>query len=109
MTVGERVAARRKEIKMTQDELAKKLGYKSRSSVNKIELSLADVPLSKIEDIARALDCEAGYLMGWTDKKQSEARDRFLKAFDQLSPEDQEVLAAQAEATLAARRAQDTH
>ena len=43
MTVGERIAARRKDLNMTQEELARKLGYKSRSSVNKIELSWAQV------------------------------------------------------------------
>lgn len=39
MTIGERIKKRRLELGMTQDELAKKLGYKSRSSVNKLELN----------------------------------------------------------------------
>ena len=39
MTVGDRIRARRTELGMTQEELAKKAGYKSRSSINKIELS----------------------------------------------------------------------
>lgn len=69
MTVGERIAARRKELNMTQEELAKKLGYKSKSSINKIELQWSNVPLSKLERIAAALDCEPGYLMGWDEKK----------------------------------------
>ena len=72
MTVGERIAARRKELNMTQDELAKKLGYKSRSSINKIELEWSNVPLSKLEKVARALDCEASYLMGWTEVSEPE-------------------------------------
>lgn len=65
MTVGERIAARRKELNMTQEELARKLGYKSRSSINKIELSWSKVPLSKLERVAAALDCDAQFLMGW--------------------------------------------
>lgn len=69
MTVGERIAARRKELNMTQEELAKKLGYKSKSSINKIELQWSNVPLSKLEKIAAALDCEPGYLMGWEEEK----------------------------------------
>lgn len=32
MTVGERIKQKRIELNMTQDELAKKVGYKSRSS-----------------------------------------------------------------------------
>lgn len=109
MTVGQRIAARRKELKMTQEELAKKLGYKSRSSVNKIELEWAEVPLSKIEKVAAALDCDAGYLMGWSEEKPSDARRRILMALDQMDLSDQEFLADYAERTLALRRFLDTH
>jgi repressor LexA len=50
---------------MTQDELAKKMGYKSRSSINKIELGLTDIPQSKITAFARALHTTPAHLMGW--------------------------------------------
>ena len=36
MTIGQRIKERREELDITQDELAKRLGYKSRSSINKI-------------------------------------------------------------------------
>jgi transcriptional regulator with XRE-family HTH domain len=42
---------------MTQEELAKKVGYKSRSTINKIELDINDVSESKLVKIAKALDC----------------------------------------------------
>lgn len=110
MTVGERIAARRKELNMTQEELAYKLGYKSRSSINKIELAWSKVPLSKVEKVAAALECDAAYLMGWQEEPvESGLRDRVLKAFDQMDPDLQELFAAQAEAALAARQSQDTH
>lgn len=64
MTIGERIKERRIELGMTQDELAKIVGYKSRSSINKIELS-RDLPLKKVSLIAAALDTPPGYLMGW--------------------------------------------
>ena len=38
MTIGQRVKIRREELGMSQEELAKKIGYKSKSSINKIEL-----------------------------------------------------------------------
>ena len=38
MTIGQRIKQRREELQMSQEELATKLGFKSRSSVNKIEL-----------------------------------------------------------------------
>ena len=37
MDIGERIKLRREELNLSQDELAKKVGYKSRSSINKIE------------------------------------------------------------------------
>jgi transcriptional regulator with XRE-family HTH domain len=66
MNVGERIKQRRLELGLSQDELAKKVGYKSRSSINKIELS-RDLPLKKVELMAKALDTTPGYLMGWIE------------------------------------------
>lgn len=93
MTVGERIAARRKDLNMTQEELAKKLGYKSRSSVNKIELEWSNVPLSKIQKVAAALDCDAAYLMGWQEELRSRddliqrQHDEINEIFDKMPPE----------------------
>ena len=66
MTIGERIRNRRLELNMTQDELAKKAGYKSRSSINKIELS-RDLPLRKISKVAAALDITPTELCGWEE------------------------------------------
>lgn len=69
MTFGERVRARREQLDMTQDELAKKLGYKSRSSVNKIELDQRNMKQSQIVSLANALQTTPGYLMGWKENE----------------------------------------
>ena len=47
--LGENIRAARERLNMTQDELAKKLGYKSRSSTNKIESGENDIFQSNIE------------------------------------------------------------
>ena len=70
MLIGERIKARRLQIDMSQDELAKKVGYKSRSSINKIELDGRGLPYPKIVKIAEALQVTPGYLMGWEDDKE---------------------------------------
>ena len=67
MNVGDRIKKRRLELGLTQEELAKKAGYKSRSSINKIELS-RDLPLPKVQEVARILDCRPSYLLGWEDE-----------------------------------------
>lgn len=67
MTVGERVKSRRTELGMTQEELARKLGYKSKASINKIELGVQDLPQKKIAAFAKALETEPAVLMGWQE------------------------------------------
>ena len=66
MTVGQRIKQRREELGLTQEELAQKVGYASRSSINKIELS-RELPSKKIALMADALDTTPSFLMGWTD------------------------------------------
>lgn len=72
--IGKQIRERRTELGLTQDELAKKLGYKSKSSINKIELGVNDIPQSKIEQFAKALDTTPAYLMGWETKTDARLR-----------------------------------
>lgn len=65
MGIGEKIKNRRIELGMTQEELAVKIGYKSKSTINKIELGINDIPLSKVEEFAKALSVSTAYLMGW--------------------------------------------
>ena len=67
MEIGERIRKKRLELGLSQDELAKKVGYKSRSSINKIEGDGRGLPQTKIVAFANALETTPSYLMGWTD------------------------------------------
>lgn len=67
MSIGDKIKARRLELNMTQEELAAKMGYKSKSTINKIELGINDIPLSKVEEFAKALLTTSAYLMDWDD------------------------------------------
>lgn len=64
-SIGENICRRRVELGMTQEELAEKLGYKSKSSINKIELGVNDLPQRKIVLFAKALHTTPAALMGW--------------------------------------------
>ena len=64
---GAKIKARRIELNMTQDELAKAAGYTSRSSINKIELGMVDVSQSKVAKLAKALKISPTILVGWGD------------------------------------------
>lgn len=70
MSLYDRIRIRREALGMSQEELAFKLGYKSRSSINKIELGKADISQSKIKAFADALDTTVAYLMGWDVPEQ---------------------------------------
>lgn len=54
----------REEKGMSQDELARLVGFKSRSSINKIEMGVNDITQSKLIAIANALHVSPGELMG---------------------------------------------
>lgn len=76
MTFGERVLALRTVKGMTQDELAIAVGYKSRSTIAKIEAGERDPHQSMIAAIAKALDTTPAYLMGWEKTEPSTDKDK---------------------------------
>lgn len=61
----ENIKNRREELGMSQQELADKTGYTSRSSIAKIEAGERDIPQSKIISFADALSTTPSSLMGW--------------------------------------------
>ncbi len=69
-TVGENILLMRKRLGWTQEELAKRMGYKSKSTINKIELGINDIPQSKIVQFADVLGTTPAHLMGWNEEEQ---------------------------------------
>ena len=69
--IGSRIRAKREELGMTQEQLANKLGYKSKSSITKIESGERDLRQKKIKTIADALGTTPDYLMGWSINSSS--------------------------------------
>lgn len=71
-TIGERIKKRRLELGMSQDELARIMGYKSRSSINKIETQGQELPIKRVHQLAEALHTTPEYIMGWEEKPKDE-------------------------------------
>ena len=67
MTIYDRIRDLRISLKLSQTDLAKKMGYKSGSMITKIESGAVDISQKKIIAFANALNTSPGYLMGWTD------------------------------------------
>lgn len=66
-----RIRNRREELGLSQEELAARMGYKSKSSINKIEMGVNDIPQSKVFAFAKALETTTAYLMGCDDAPSS--------------------------------------
>ena len=62
-SIGKRILRRRQELGWTQQDLAEKMGYKSKSSINKIELGITDVNQKKLAKFATVLKMNAGELV----------------------------------------------
>lgn len=77
----ENIRKRRIELGLSQQDLAEKLGYKSRSAINKIEMGINDLTQSKIIAFAKALNTTPGELMGLDDKSES-IDDKINSAFN---------------------------
>lgn len=73
MSIGERIKEKRLSLGLTQEDLAKRMGYKSKSTINKIELGINDIPQSKVSEFADALCTSTSFLMG-LEKDKNEQR-----------------------------------
>lgn len=70
MTIGDRIKAKRKELKWTQRELANRMGYSNHSTVVRAESGQIDLPQSRILQFAEVLGVTPGYLMGWEQEPE---------------------------------------
>lgn len=82
-TIGEIIKNRRIELGMTQEQLAEKLGYKSKSTINKVEMGINDVAQRKIPRYADALSTTPEYLMGWSESHRR--LDHIKASYDSLN------------------------
>lgn len=80
MTIGSKIRTLREEKGLSQEELAQKMGYKSKTSIHKIEQDVTDLPLSKVNEFAKILGISPAYLMGW-DEHISDSEFKEMMAF----------------------------
>lgn len=88
MNIGNRIKERRKELHLSADAVAEKLGV-SRSTVFRYENGdIEKFPTQKLAEIANALNTTPGYLMGW-DKKEAP---KIINIYEQLETDRQQVV-----------------
>lgn len=70
MTIGQKIKELRKQLNMSVDELAIKLG-KNRATIYRYERGdIENLPLDVLEPLANALETTPGYLMGWENTQK---------------------------------------
>ena len=67
--LGERIKSRRKELRMSQEELGNRIGF-TKSSISRIEHGDRTVSFENINKIATVLEVDQKWLLGWTDEVQ---------------------------------------
>lgn len=91
--IGDLVKARREELGLSQDELAKKCGYTSRSTINKIEKNINDVNQTKLKVLADALEVDVMYFIKDDTPTIPPRIEEYIKKFMELSPDKQDAIA----------------
>lgn len=71
----EKIKVLRENLNMSQEELAIKLGYTSKTTISKIEAGKIDIPQSKIQKFADVLNTTTAYLMGWEEKSDKSTKE----------------------------------
>lgn len=69
-TTGERIKERRKELGLSQRELAARLGYTDHTTVTRIEGGKVELTHSRLIQFANVLGVSAIYLMGMDDEPE---------------------------------------
>lgn len=60
-----RIRQRREALGISQEQLAQRMGYRSKSSITKLEKGVNDLPQAKLNELAQALETTPAYLLGW--------------------------------------------
>ena len=106
--LGERIRNRRIELGWSQEELAHNMGFKSKSTICKIERGEDNLTTTAVRKYAEALHTTPSYLMGWEDRivdyvdgsytvetatnNLDERTLKFLRNYSAASPEVQQAI-----------------
>lgn len=71
MGIGEQIRKRRIQLGWSQQKLAEKMGYTSKSTITRIEKGYNDVSQSNVAKFAKVMDTTIGYLMGWNNEESN--------------------------------------
>lgn len=86
MTIGERIKSLRESKRITQTELAEKLGT-TKQNIYKYENGIiTNIPSDKIELMAKCFEVSPGYIMGWEDENELDDLSILMEKYDNIRP-----------------------
>lgn len=86
MTIGERIKSLRESKRITQTELAEKLGT-TKQNIYKYENGIiTNIPSDKIELMAKCFEVSPGYIMGWEDENELDDLSILIEKYDNIRP-----------------------
>lgn len=84
MNIGEKIRHRRIELGWSQQQLADKMGYTSKSTIARIEKGSNDVAQRNIAKFADVLNVSIAYLMDWEEDTDNTVNDPLFVEFESL-------------------------
>ena len=78
--IGKRIKEVRIELGLSQEELAKRLGLKSKSTICKIETGDDNLSMRSIQKYAKALGCDSSCLIGLDQAMQDKWHNEVLSS-----------------------------
>ena len=94
------IKKRRKELGLTQSELARRVGYKDKTAIAHIEKGDIDLPQSKIVAFADALNTTPGDLLGEVEKETNPKVELIARKLEQLTPSQLDIVERMIDALL---------
>lgn len=88
MTVGQNIKQRRLELKLTQTDLAKRVGVANKASISRVESGKEDLTSERVRRYAEALSCSPAYLMGW----EEDSCDTLVRAYKAAKTKDKKLI-----------------
>ena len=92
--LGSFVKKRRIELNLSQDELARRVGYdseNSRAAIGKIEAGKQDITVTRVKELAKALDIDVEFLVT-LDRAPSAGEQAYSKIIQYADVLDKEAL-----------------
>ena len=82
-----RIRNRRRDLGMSQEELAELVGYTGRSAIARMESGQNKIPINKIPLYAKALHTTKAYILGLEDADTCESEQRLIEAYRNATEE----------------------